>query len=81
MEKVSQFFDIMYENEKVGHVSIDTPYVGDYNTDSMVEFCGFKGRRSHFNNIYQFEFLYEGDAYLVNAYDEDTLIEILESLE
>lgn len=80
-ESQTIMFDIKYDNNKIGHVNIKTSYNGNYNGDGFVNIGRFDVKLSHYGNVHQFEFVYDGNFYRVKADNYDILLEITESLE
>ncbi len=78
---------IACNDELVGKIDIDTSVGDNLNKDKLVNIGRFDVIESHYNggfdfdNVYQFEFIYEGNKYLIEASTYDILLEITESLE
>jgi len=73
-------FDIIYDKNRIGCVEINTLYNGSFKGEDF-NIGGFDVKLSQYDNVHQFEFVYDGNYYLVNSMDYDVLLEITESLE
>ena len=73
-------FDIIYDKNRIGYVEIDTLYNGSFRGEDF-NIGGFDVKFSQYDNVHQFEFVYDGNLYLVKSMDYDVLLEITESLE
>lgn len=73
-------FDIIYDKNRIGCVEINTLYNGSFKGEDF-NISGFDVKLSQYDNVHQFEFVYDGNYYLVNSMDYDVLLEITESLE
>ena len=79
-ESQTIMFDIIYDNNKIGHVNINTLYNGSFRGEDF-NIGGFDVKFSQYDNVHQFEFVYDGNFYRVKADNYDILLEITESLE
>lgn len=72
---------IFLDGEAVGEFIVDLNKNGGLINSTLVKIGKFNVVESHYDNIHQFEFIYEGNYYLIYTHDYDVLLEITESLE